>query len=250
MNFNLKKIWVMGSMEHVFDTVIRSAAAFGIMMLITRILGKPTIAQMTYHDFVAAITLGALTANIAFNVNMSVWQLLVALITFSGIAYLLMILALKSRKLRKWTSGQPTVLIQEGKILENNMRKLKLTLDTLNQELREHNIFNMDEVQHAVLELNGKISVLKKAEHMPVTRKDLNLQTSIQHSFPIELIMDGQIVKDNLQQNGIKKEWLLSQVKTRGLSLENINYAVKSSNGQLFFDQYEDKLLHHPVDKE
>jgi uncharacterized membrane protein YcaP (DUF421 family) len=177
-------------MEHMFEIIIRSVAAFGIMMVITRILGKPTISQMTYHDFVAAITLGALTANIAFNVKINVWQLLVSLITFSGIAYVLMILALKNRTLRKWISGKPTILIQDGKVLENNMRKLKITLDTLNQELREKNILN-----------------------------------------------------------DIKKEWLLSQIKARGLSIENISYAVKSSIGHLIFDQYNDQIR-HPIDKE
>lgn len=236
-------------MEHLFEIIIRSAAAFVIMMVIARILGKPTISQMTYHDFVAAITLGAITANIAFNVNMNIWHLLVALITFSGIAYVLMVLALKNRTLRKWISGQPTILIQDGKILENNMRKLKITLDTLNQELREKNIFNIEEVQYAVLEPNGKVSVLRTPAYLPVIHKDMNLQTDIQQSFPVELIMDGCIIDDNLRQNDIKKEWLLSQLKARGMSVENISYAVKSSIGHLIFDHYNDQIQ-HPIDKE
>jgi uncharacterized membrane protein YcaP (DUF421 family) len=209
---------------------------------------------MTFHDFVAAITLGSLTANLAFNIDESILQSIVSLITFSVIAYLLMVVSLKSRTLRKWFSGQPTVLIQDGKILEQNMRKLKFTLDTLNQELREKNIFNIEEVQYAVLELNGKLSVLRKPEYLPVTRKDLNLHLNTKQTFPVELIMDGKIIDDNLRQNRIDKEWLLSQVKTRGLSVEDVNYAVKSSNGNLFFDVYEDRLNqtidHHTIDKE
>jgi uncharacterized membrane protein YcaP (DUF421 family) len=235
--------------EHIFETVMRSALAFAIIMVIARTLGKPTISQMTYHDFVAAITLGALTANLAFNVQMTVWQMIASLLTISGIAYLLMVLALKNRTLRKWVSGKPTVLIQDGKILENNMRKLKITLDTLNQELREKNIFNIEEVQDAVLELNGKISVLRKPEYMPVTHKDLKLAPGAKQSFPVELIMDGKIISENLLQNGITEDWFLSQVKTRGLSIEQISYAVKSSNGHLIFDQYDDQLR-HSIDKE
>lgn len=235
-------------MAHIVDTLIRSAAAFVVMMIIARILGKSTISQMTYHDFVAAITLGALTANLSFNVAMNVWQVLIAIVTFSGIAYLLMVLALKSRTLRKWISGQPTVLMEDGKILESNMRKLKMTIDTLNQELREKNIFNIEEVQYVVLELNGKLSVLRKPEYLPVTRKDMNLQTNKQ-SFPVELIMDGQIIADNLHQNHISEEWLISQAKSRGLAIRDICYAVKSTNGQLYFDRYDDRI-HQPVDKE
>lgn len=235
-------------MEHFFEILLRSIVGFAIMMVIARILGKATISQMTYHDFVAAITLGALTANFAFNVSMSFWKILLALLTFGGFAYLLMVIALKNRVLRKWISGQPTIIIQNGKILENNMGKLKMTLDTLNQELREKNIFNIEEVEYAVLELNGKISVLRKEEYLPVTRKDLNLMVTKQ-SFPIELIMDGEIIEDNLKQNGIEKEWLLSQVKVKGFSLPNINYAVKSANGHLYFDLYKDHIR-HTVDKE
>lgn len=126
----------------------------------------------------------ATTANVAFNVKMHIWQLLAALLTFGSIAYVLMLLALKSRLMRKWFSGQPTVLIQNGKILENNMQKLKLNLDTINQELREKNIFNIDEVDYDVLELNGKISVLRKPEYLPVLQKESATRTRNQINLP------------------------------------------------------------------
>ncbi|AET61279.1 membrane protein [Paenibacillus terrae HPL-003] len=233
----------------LWETVLRSISAFTLMMLIARILGKSTIAQMTYHDFVAAITLGAITANLAFNNTISIRILLTSLLVFTVIAYMLMFLAMKNRKLRSWLSGKPTVLIQEGKILESNMRKLKITLDTLNQELRSKNIFNIQDVHYAVLEMNGAISVLPKWESKPVTRKDLHLDDRSEHIFPIELIMDGSIIEANLKENDITTEWLHSQIKKKGLSIENINYAVISSNGNIYFDEYKDRI-EHPVDKE
>lgn len=235
-------------MEQIIEIIVRSALAFLLMMIATRTLGKATISQMTYHDFVAAITLGALTANIAFNVKMSIWPLIVSLITFSGIAYLLLVLVMKSRKMRKWISGQPAVLIQNGKILEHNMQRLKFTLDSLNQELREKNIFNIEEVEYAVLELNGKVSALLKQEYLPVTRKDLNIISNAKQSFPLELIMDGRFIDDNLAAIKMERKWLISEVKRRGLAIEDINYAVKSSNGQLYFDCYQDNIG-HPIDE-
>ncbi|KQL48463.1 hypothetical protein AN963_01230 [Brevibacillus choshinensis] len=235
-------------MEHILEMVGRAALAFAIMMVITRLLGKQTIAQMTYHDFVAAITLGALTANLAFNVQMKMWHMITTLLTFTGIAYLLMDLSLRNRTLRKWFSGQPTMIIQNGKILEGNMRKLKFSLDTLNQELRERNIYNIEEVQFAVLELNGEISILRKPEYLPVTRKDLKLKSDRQW-FPVELIMDGKIIQDNLQQNNLTIEWLMSQVQKKGLTVAEVNYAVKSSNGHVYFDKYDDQMS-NPIDKE
>lgn len=94
-------------MEHIFETIMRSILAFAIVMIIARTLGKPTVSLMTYHDFVTTITLGSLTANLAFNVSMTVWQMAASMLTFSGISYLLMVLALKSRALRKRVSGTP-----------------------------------------------------------------------------------------------------------------------------------------------
>ncbi|KZE72426.1 MULTISPECIES: YetF domain-containing protein [Paenibacillus] len=233
----------------LWETMLRSISAFVLMMFLARLLGKPTIAQMTYHDFVAVITLGSITANLAFNNTISIRILLTSMLTFTGIAYLLMVLAMKNQKLRSWFSGKPTVLIQEGKIMEGNMRKLKVTLDTLNQELRGKNFFNIQDVQYAVLELNGSISVLPKPDCMPVIKKDLHLKSQSEQAFPIELIMDGDIIEANLQQNNLTTEWLQSQIKKKGLSLKEINYAVISTDGNVYFDEYKDQI-ESPIDKE
>ncbi|WP_141501522.1 DUF421 domain-containing protein [Paenibacillus luteus] len=233
----------------VWDTAIRSLLAFTTMMIIARILGKGTIAQMTYHDFVASITMGAITANIAFNSTIPLWSLLTAAFTFTGIAYVLMIFAMKNRKLRSWFSGKPTVLIQDGKILENNMKKLKITLDTLNQELREKDVFNILEVQYAILELNGNVSVLRTPESMAVTRKDMHLVVQSKQAFPIELIMDGKIIESNFKQNNITEDWLRSQIELKKLSFDNINYAVISSTGNLYLDELKDQIS-NPIDIE
>lgn len=236
-------------MGPIWDIVWRSVLAFTVMMILARKLGKATVAQLTYHDFVAAISLGALTANLAFNLKMDFWEPFTSLLVFGFIAYLLMVLALKSRKLRKIISGQPTVLIQDGKILEENMRKLKLTLDTLNQELREKDIFDIEEVDYAVLELNGRVSVLKKPAYRAVVQKDLHLPVPSQQSFPLELIMDGQIIENNLKNHNLSNEWLLNEINRRGKSLPMINYAVRSTNGHLYFDEFQD-AIRNPIDKE
>lgn len=233
----------------IIDTVWRSALTFAIMLVVARMLGKSTVAQMTYHDFVASITLGAITANLAFNIKESYWQVLVSLVTFSGIAYLLMVLVLKSRKFREWFSGKPTMVIQNGKILEENLRKLKITLDTLNQELREKNIYNIEEVDYAILELNGRITVLRKPEYLPVIHKDMKMAKNVKQMFPVELVMDGQIIEENLRQNDISKQWLMSTIQSRGLTVQDVSYAVQSTSGQLFIDEYQDRLG-RPIDKE
>jgi uncharacterized membrane protein YcaP (DUF421 family) len=239
-------------MNEIMDVLLRTLAAFVLIMIIARVLGKQTISQMTYHDFVAAITLGAITGNLAFNTKLNHWNIIASLFLFSGIAFLFTFISLKSRKSRKWLSGKPTIVIENGKILENNLMKLHLTLDTLNQELREKDIFDIQDVEYAVLELNGRVSVLRKPEYRQVRIKDLPQFISNDDTktiFPIELIMDGDIIKKNLEQNHLSETWIYDELKKRKLSLPDVCYAVKGTKGDLYFDLYKDKIK-NPIDIE
>jgi uncharacterized membrane protein YcaP (DUF421 family) len=235
-------------MLHVYiEIFIRTVSALILLLLIARILGKQTISNMTFHDFVTGITLGAIAANLAFHEKILSWHLIFSLIVATITSYLLSVISLKSRNLRKWISGSPTVMIEGGKILEGNMKKTRYTIDSLNQSLREKEIFNIEEVDYAVLEDNGKLSILKKDEYLYVTKKDLNLiaKTLI---FPVELIMDGKLVEDNLERNGLTKEWLASELKDRGKEISDVFYAVRGTGHQLIFDYYKDDI-NNPIDK-
>jgi len=216
--------------------------------LIPKILGKQTLSNMTFHDFVTGITLGAIAANLAFNKDLNSSYIVLSLVVFTLTSLLLSSIALKSRKLRNWISGSPTVLIEGGKILENNMRKIKYTIDTLDQSLRENGVFNIEEVEYAILEDNGVVSILKKEADQYVTKKDLKLQYNPQ-VFPIELIMDGKVMEENLNNNGLTKEWLEEELRRKGRRLSDVFYAVKGTHQQVVIDCYEDGI-HQPIDKE
>ncbi|WP_171685087.1 DUF421 domain-containing protein [Paenibacillus planticolens] len=233
----------------MLETSLRTIAAFVLIMIITRILGKHTIARMTYNDFVASITLGSIIGNLAFNTHLKTWPMITSSVIFGGIVYLISVISLKSRKIRKWFAGKPTVVIENGKIMEENLRKIQFTLDTLNQELREKDIFDIEEVQYAILELNGRLSILKKPEYRPLIQKDLQLTNETKIQFPVELIMDGKIMTTNLQQIGLSKEWLSKQLRQRGVTVDEVCYAIRGTHGKLFFDLYHDKIR-HPIDQE
>ncbi|MGO4788655.1 DUF421 domain-containing protein [Paenibacillus sp. 2KB_20] len=234
-------------MQEYMEIIIRTASAFLLLLIISRILGKQTISNMTFHDFVSGITLGGITANLAFNKNISHWALIVSLLVFFGIAYLMSVLALKNRALSRLISGTPTVIIENGKILENNMRKIRYTLDSLNQSLREKNIFNIEEVEYAIMEDHGKLTIKKKSEYEWVTRKDLKLHPAAVNSFPVELIIDGKIIEDNLTENGLTSQWLESELKKRNKAVSDVFYAVKGTQNKLFFDYYQDNIQ-KPID--
>ncbi|WP_274651356.1 DUF421 domain-containing protein [Paenibacillus humicola] len=229
--------------------LIRSFLSFIILMVIARTLGKQTLSNMNFVDFVTAVILGATAANFAFNEKIEVAHLLIALSVFTITSYILSKLFLKFRKFKMWTEGAPTVLIEGGVILEDNMKKNNMTMDSLNEQLRQREIFNIEDVEYALLEINGKLSVQKKKELQAVTLKDLQLNTGNDKQFPIELVIDGQLLNDTLKANHISETWLLSQLKARGKKLEDVFYAVKGSNGHLYVDDYKDNIR-HPIDVE
>jgi uncharacterized membrane protein YcaP (DUF421 family) len=223
-----------------FYIFVRSIAAFLILLFITRKLGKQTLSNITFHDFVTAIVLGAISANLAFNEKIQVWHLLISFFVFTSTSWVLSKIALKSRLLRKWISGTPSVLIQDGRILEKNMKINQCTMDSLNMMLREKDIYDIEEVKYAVLEDNGKLSLMKKQPGQG--------QKPYGSHFPIELIMDGRCITANLQ-NGLSYEWLQHELKQRGKRMEDVFYAVRGSNNQLYFDYYDDHIK-RPVDSE
>lgn len=153
--------------------------------------------------------------------------------------YILLLTSAKSRKWRGRLSGRPTTLMEKGKILEENMRKLKFTMDDLNQQLREQGIFDITEVDMVVLEVSGMLSVRKKARYSPLTPNDMNLAPSHSGPLPVELIMDGKATENLIPSH---HEQLLSICRDRGISLIDINYAVVTSSGTIFIDEHRDGL--------
>ncbi|WP_438349834.1 DUF421 domain-containing protein [Paenibacillus sp. FA6] len=235
-------------MNNYVEMIGRTILAFIALLLISRILGKQTVSNMTFHDFATGITMGAIAANLAFNRQFPVLYFLICLVILTLISYISSAVALRFQRTRNWIAGAPTVVIDKGKILEANMRKIHYTLDSLNQSLREKEVFNLAEVDYAILETNGQLSVKKKEQYLPVTKQDLHIVSS--HSmFPVELIMDGTIMHMNLVDNHISEEWLRQQIKNTGKEVHDIFYAVKTTTGNLIYDYYQDKLI-NPLDIE
>jgi uncharacterized membrane protein YcaP (DUF421 family) len=227
---------------------MRSIIAFTSLFVGARILGKQTVSRMTIFDLIAVVTLGSVTANLAFAMEIETRYIFIVFTIFVFLIYLSAFISLKSEKARKLVAGDPTVVIENGKILEHNMKKMRYTLDYLNQQLRQKDIFSIDEVQYALVENNGLLSVKKKEQHLNVTRKDLNIYKS-EKKLPVELIMDGKILEENLQENNITLEWLQAELLKRQLNAKSVVYALLTSSQTLYIDTYNDQLQ-SPLDVE
>ncbi|MEH6955354.1 DUF421 domain-containing protein [Neobacillus drentensis] len=234
-------------MEDILIPVLRTVGSFMILILVTLAIGKHINSHKNHYGFALSVTIGSYIANMGFDTNLKFKEMFISFLVLVLIFYLFMVLSSRSRVFRKWLSGRPTVLIEKGKLLDKNMKKVKFSIDNLNQLLREKEIFNIAEVEYAMLEVNGELSILKKVPFQNVIKKDFNIPNSSE-SLPVELVMDGKIIEKNA--SGIySREWIEAEFKRRNLRIEEIYYAVVNSGGNLFVDKYEDKLS-SPTDVE
>lgn len=230
-------------------TVFRTCVSFLILVIVLLWIGKQVNSHTTSSDFALSITMGSFIANMGFDTKLSFISMTAAFFALIFIYFLFALISTNSRRLRRWLSGQPTVIIEKGKILDANMKKIRYTLDDLNQQLREAGIFDIFEVEYALLEISGKLSVLKKTTYQQVTKKDFN-PNNLNHeiNLPLELIMDGVAVEKNLTSQYSNK-WLEHELKVRSLRMKDIQYAVISSDGSFFIDLVDDQIK-SPLDRE
>ncbi|MGZ4160258.1 MAG: DUF421 domain-containing protein [Neobacillus sp.] len=234
-------------MENVLYTVIRTVISFILLMFITFLIGKQVNPHKNYFSFALSIILGSLVANMGFNLSIKFLPFLASLFALILVYYLVSLISFKSRPLRKWLSGKPTVIINKGTILETNMKKLKYSLDDLNQQLRELGIFDIQEVEYALLEVSGNLSVLKKKQHQNTIKSDINKTDFKQPMLPVELIMDGKLIDTNLTVE-YNNKWIEQELIKRNLTINQILYAVIGTDGQLYVDRFKDNQS-SPIDR-
>lgn len=199
------------------------------------------MSKLTYFDYLAIVTLGTVAGNLAFNVKIKIIGFIISMTVITFIIYLASYLSLKSRLLRKYLAGEPTTLIENGKILENNMSKLKYSYDYLIQQLRKEKVFDISQVEFAIIEPNGELSIQLKSQNRPLTPHDLNIQTMYE-GLATEIIIEGKLIENNLKLNNLTKDWINGELKKRGIEdIKEVTFAALSTNGNLYIDLYRDR---------
>jgi len=224
--------------------VLKALLAFVVVLVLARWLNKEQLSQLTFYDWIVGITIGSMAANLTNEPEGRILEHVVILVVFSAAAYLTGMMTVKSRPLRKLIEGEPTVVIHNGRILEHNMAKLHYNVDNLLNQLREKNVFNIEDVEFALLEGNGGLSVLLKSQKRPLTPSDLGIPTSYE-GLSSEIIVDGQVIYQNLKQNNLDEQWLIAELRKRGYnSPRDIVLATLSSDGELYIDNKKDGTEH------
>ncbi|SDE12078.1 DUF421 domain-containing protein [Sporomusa acidovorans] len=219
--------------EYIRDTW-QTTLVFLSLLVFTRILGNTQIGQLTFYEYISGITIGSIAGTVAGSDPDKVWNHYYDLVLMIALTYFFSFLTIKSRPLRKMIEGSSTVVIENGRILEENMRSMRYDLDELTGQLRQQGILDLDEVQYAIIETSGNLSIIKKSDYQPMTKSDFGIHLP-PPAFPVELIMDGEIIEQNLHKKNLTKTWLEKQLSTRGISkVSQVTYASIDSKGQLF----------------
>nr|WP_053364653.1 DUF421 domain-containing protein [Bacillus sp. FJAT-27251] len=229
----------------IMDLTLRIIIAFVTLLILTRVMGRKEISQLTFINFVSAITIGAIAAVLVMDPDVSILKGVLALAGWTVITLLLGFIDLKSKKARNLISGQPRILIKNGKIMEKELHKVRMDVDALNALLRQKNVFSVAEVEYAIFETDGKLSVMKKESKQPVLKSDLHIKSQpTAYPVPTEVINEGRILSSNLEKLNLDTQWLNQQLTSLGIqSISDVFYAEVQKDGTLYVDEKRD-LLH------
>ncbi|HEX6972723.1 MAG TPA: DUF421 domain-containing protein [Limnochordia bacterium] len=230
-------------MNEAAVVLVRTLIAFGTLLIVTRLLGKQQVSELTYWDYISGITLGNLAGSLASDLSSRALPHWVALLVWVGATLGLQWATLRSRWLGKYVDGEPLVVIMNGKIMEKAMSQARYRAAELLQQLRTKGYFDLGQVEFAVLETNGKLSVLPKSQHRPVTPQDLQIPTPYE-GLGTELIYDGVIIDQNLEAIGRDRLWLEGELKKQGImDPSEVFYAQLDASGALYVDRQRDRPM-------
>lgn len=192
---------------------VRTLVLYVVIVIILRLMGKRQIGQLQPSELVVALVIADLAAVPMSNVGIPLINGIIPIVTLFILEELLSFMCLKSERARGIISGKPSILIEKGTIIEEEMRRTRYNLNELLEQLRLKNFTDVESIDYAILETSGELSVIAKAEEKPVTKKDMNIKPEPQ-VFPVTLIIDGRINSENLQKAGLNDVWLLEQLKS------------------------------------
>lgn len=220
----------------------RVVLAFVLLFILARLAGKKQIAQLTFFDFITAIAVGDLAAGHMANPEQPLGPFALGLVLWFGLHLSADVIAVKWRRGGKLLEGEPTVVIQKGRILEDKLGGLMLRADDLMGMLRAKGYFDVRHVEYGVMETDGNLSVLPTPAHRPATPKDLGLRP-VGTGMSAEVVVEGRVFTANLARFGRDEAWLRQQLAVHGVQdLNGVFYCTLNERGELYIDLYRDHI--------
>lgn len=219
--------------NEICRTAIHSIISVSTLFVFARLMGKKQIAQLSFFDYVIGISIGSIAAQGAVDPSIHYTEAITGLIIFTLFSIILSLVCVKSHTGRKILDGTSTILIENGKIMEKGLKKTRLTLNDLLEECRQKNAFDIADIEFAILETSGKLSVLLKSVNQTLTLKDMNIPAEYK-GLCTNVIIDGRIMYDHLKSISRDTDWLSAELKKHNIgNFSDVLLAYADSSGNL-----------------
>ena len=222
----------------IVDVILRALISLIALFSVTKLLGKKQVSQLSLFDYVIGISIGNFAAEMTTDLDLPYPHGVVAVLIFGLVAYLVSVLTMKSISLRRFFIGTPTVLIQEGKILMKGLKRVKFDVNDLLEECRGNGYFDISQIEYALMEANGKLSILKKpnnrtpdASMLGVVIPDTGLNTVV--------ISDGEISDFSVSICGLTNDWVYGVLKGKGLDIKDVFIMTANKNKDYYIIEKE-----------
>ncbi len=204
----------------LIDVFIRAITSLILLFLITKVLGKKQVSELSMFDYVIGISIGNFAAEMTVNLDSQIINGLFAVLIFGIIAYFVSYISMKSIILRRFFMGTPTIIIQDGRLLDKGLKKSKLDINDLLEQCRAKGYFDISQIEYAILETNGSLSILPKSNFRPINGNDMNLDIP-KIGLCANVVIDEKIMTNNLKIIKKDEKWLRQQLKVKGY--KNLN---------------------------
>ena len=226
----------------LLNVTVRALSSLIALFLVTKMLGKKQVSQLSLFDYVIGISIGNFAAEMTINLESNEIYGIWAVILFGLVAYVIGFLTMKSMRIRRFFLSKPTVLIDKGEILYKNLKKLNMDINDMLEQVRSAGYFDLYEVEYAVMEANGNLSILPKSDYKPITLKDMNIKKA-NDGLCANIVIDGKIMKENLYNMQKDEKWLNQALEVEGYNdLSKILLVTLDSNEKIHIYKKQENL--------
>ena len=202
-------------MVELMKILLASAVSYAALFICAKVVGRKQISQLDFMDYITGITIGSIAAELATDLE-NMWKPLVAMGIYTLATWAMARLSLALSRSRKYLNGSPAIVMDNGKLYRENMRQAKLELSDFMVMCRQQGFFNLADIQTAVYEYNGRLTILPVSARRPLTPEDMKLKVP-QETILSEVIMDGRVLGENLRRMGLDEKWLARQLRSQGI---------------------------------
>ncbi|QVK17343.1 DUF421 domain-containing protein [Mycoplasmatota bacterium] len=223
--------------NYLIQALLSTTLSFLVLLLLTRSLGKKQMSQLTFFNYITGITIGSIAANIVTLEGEDFVQTISSLIWWCLLTYVVDVLVIKFPKARVFLDGEPSIVIKKGELQHKTLKKLRLDMDNLLTLMREKDVFSIMDIDYAIVEPNGELTILKKPDKQALIKKDIDIIPEPQLYMPTQIIISGFIVRKNMKELNLSYDWLYEQLHNHGIDkVEDVFYAELQPDGSLFVD--------------